>query len=353
MICMLDFHDMLTEFMLMCDCSYGDGVNPDAVLGFLILFISYGWKVGALFDKACTAYHRWIRHPIQWGFEKLLTFTARRYYSAHAQSNTSRLGWLLLHRMIIAVWVPYFAVFETLASFSTAVWISCLGLVFGTLQIAIPRMQNQPLLGESENTWGFGQLVPLILLIQPFSVVWEHLIVSNQSTEEQSEDQSINTVETTTYKEAESRVREDVRVPPLLLHHLVTCEPIKSADRILYQPTRVELIVLDSSLFYINVYLIQPAILAAAIVAFETDADLIGYSTTGNWSWFCIILAVYVGIAWLSTFCLLPWVALGREPQEWRTVCTAVPGQMEDGRQSRLDQDSEQGCCTLQRNAAI
>ena len=294
-------------------------MNPDAVLGFLILFISYAWKVGGLFDGICSAYHRWIRYPIQYTFERLLTSTARMYNSAHGQSYGVRLGRLFLHRIIVAVWVPYVAVFELLASFLAAIWISCLGLVFGTLQIAIPRVQNQPLLGDNEDTWGFGQLVPLILLIQPSSVIWEHLVVaSGTPTEEDSENRSINAVmESTVFKDFGLHLSEQVQQRPSLLYYLLTNEPVKPADRIRHQATPVESILLDSYLFHINVYMIQPAVITGATLAFCTDASLIGYSATGNWSWFVVVLSGYVGIAWLMTLCLLPWFALGKEPEEW------------------------------------
>ena len=181
------------------------------MLGFLILFISYAWKVGSLFDGVCSAYQQWVRYPVQCAFEKLLMFTARRYVTAQGQSNAQRFGWLLLHRVVVAVWVPYFAVFETLASFSTAIWIACLGLVFGTIQIAVPRKQNQPLLGANENTWSFGQLVPLILLIQPSSVVWETLIhVPKNTTQEESEDRNINTVSESTTSNSASLNKRDI-----------------------------------------------------------------------------------------------------------------------------------------------
>jgi hypothetical protein len=299
------------------------------VLGFLILFISYAWKVGGMFDGVCSAYQRWVRHPIQWGFEKLLTFTARRYLSAHRRNNAQRIGWLLLHRIVVAVWVPYFAVFETLASFSTAIWIACLGLVFGTIQIAVPRKQNQPLLGANENLWGFGQLVPLILLIQPLSVVWEHLIfVPKKPTQEESEDRSTNTIlETATPKALEARVNEQVQQYTSLLGYLAIHGPVKPARRVLYQPTPIESILLQSNLFHLNVFLTQPALLAASILAFYTDAYLIGYSTTGNWNYFCIVLGVYVGAAWLSTFCLLPWFRLGRMAEEPQTTDVSIAEQ--------------------------
>lgn len=291
------------------------------MLGFLILFISYAWKVGGLFDCVCSAYQRWIRHPVQWGFEKLLTFTARKYASTQGRSDVQRLGWLLLHRIVVAVWVPYFAVFETLASFSTAIWIACLGLVFGTIQIAIPRKQNQPLLGTNENVWSFGQLVPLILLIQPFSVIWEHLIyLPKKPSQEASEESSANNVlGTATSKAFEARISEQIQHASSLLGYLATHDPVKAASRVQYQPTPIESILLGSKLFHLNVIVTQPAIIAASALAFYTDAWLIGYSTTGNWNYFCIVLGVYVGAAWLSTFCLLPWFALGRVAEEPRT----------------------------------
>lgn len=303
------------------------------MLGFLILFISYAWKVGGLFDCVCSAYQRRIRHPVQWAFEKLLTFTARKYVSAHGPSSARRFGWLLLHRIVVAVWVPYFAVFETLASFSTAIWIACLGLVFGTIQIAIPRKQNQPLLGANENTWSFGQLVPLILLIQPFSVVWEHLIyIPKKPGQEESEERSISSVlQPATPKAVEALISEEVQRYTSLLSYLAIHEPVRPAQRILYQPTPVECILLGSKVFHFNVLLTQPAIIAASALAFYTDAWLIGYSTTGNWNNFCIVLGVYVGTAWLSTFCLLPWFALGRLADVPQTPYTSFREQLEEG----------------------
>jgi hypothetical protein len=229
--------------------------------------------------------------------------------------------------------VPYFAVFETLASFSTAIWIACLGLVFGTIQIAMPRKQNQPLLGANENVWSFGQLVPLILLIQPFSVVWEHLIyIPKKPSQEESEDRSTNTVmEPATPKAFEARISEQNQQYTSLLDYLAMHEPCKPAQRVLYQPTPVEHILLRSNLFHLNVFLTQPAILAASILAFYTDAYLIGYSTTGNWNYFCIVLGVYVGAAWLSTFLLLPCFALGRKVEEPRTTYASSNEHVEHG----------------------
>ena len=165
-------------------------------------------------------------------------------------------------------------------------------------------------------------LVPLILLIQPFSVVWEHLIVApgKSSEEEPKLTSTSNISDSTTTNNIHIHPTQQAQCSRSLLHHLTTYRPIKPADRIYSQPTSTEQILFDSSLFRINVCLIQPAIVTASVLAFVTDANLIGYSTTGNWNWFCIVLGVYVGTAWLLTFSLLPWVALGRAPQTWQTI---------------------------------
>jgi hypothetical protein len=173
--------------------------------------------------------------------------------------------------------------------------------------------------------------VPIILLIQPFSVVWEHLIVvPGKSEEEGSEDRSINaSIEPAIPKDFDSQVGAPAQQPASLLRYLLTYEPVKPATRLRYRPTPVECILMNSYLFHINVYSIQPAIITAATGAFRTDDYLIGYSTTGNWWWFGTVLGVYVGAAWLTNFCLLPWFTLGKEPKDCRTEHVTMFG--EDG----------------------
>lgn len=265
----------------------------------------------------------------------MLTHTAKRYGRAHPRHRTSRLCWLAAHRIVISVWLPLFAILETLASFSMAIWISCLGLIFGTLQIAIPREQNQTVLGQNENTWGFGQLVPLILLIQPFSVVWENLIIDPKSAQEEGLDDgpARATTESPTARKPslQETNAQEVHQATNLLQQLVSYEPVRPAHRIRSQPTIVEQIFLDSRIFYINVYLTQPALVAAAVVAFKTDAEWIGYSTTGNWSLFCFVLAGYVGLAWLLTLFLVPWNKIGRKPSAWQASYATPCAEAEEG----------------------
>jgi len=329
---------------------WGSGVNPDAVLSYAILVGSYCWKVGGMFDSACSAYHQWLRYPIEWTFECLLACTARKLHRAYKQKCMNRLGWLIAYRFVATVWVTYFAMFETLASFSMSIWISCIGLVFGTIQIVVPRQQNQSILGSDEDIWGFGQLVPLILLIQPFSVVWEHLIVARSAKEQQREHEEDVTAVTSVTVATPATHKENTTAspglpilePPLqvsnvqsqrprqtLLQHLANYKPVKPSERIGRQPTSIEHILTGSRAFHVIVFLTQPIILISTVVTFTMDTRLMGAFGTFNWVVFCYMFINYIAAAWLVTFCLIPWDTVGRVPASWRTPCT-IGGQAEE-----------------------
>jgi hypothetical protein len=329
---------------------WGTGVNPDGVLSYVILTGSYCWKIGGMFDFARSGYHRWVRYPIEWTFECLLAYTARKVSSAYRQNSMDCLGWLIAYRSVVTLWVTYFAMFETLASFSMSIWISCIGLVFGTIQIVVPRRQNQSILGADEDVWGFGQLVPLILLIQPFSVVWEHLIVARSAKEQECEHEE--DVRAVTQKEnvtatataslhptspEPSLQNSDLqlqRPPQTLLQHLADYKPVKPSERLHHQPTSIEHILTNSRIFHIIVCLTQPVILISTVVTFTMDTRLMGTFGTFNWVVFCYMFINYVAAAWLVTFCLIPWDTVGRIPADWRGSCTTIGGQLEDGMSS-------------------
>jgi hypothetical protein len=327
------------------DQRWGTGVNPDGVLSYVILIGSYCWKVGGMFDFACSAYHRWVRYPIEWTFERLLAFTARKVSLAYRQNSMDRLGWLVTYRFVVTLWVTYFAMFETLASFSMSIWISCIGLVFGTIQIVVPRRQNQKVLGSDEDIWGFGQLVPLILLIQPFSVVWEHLIVVRSAKEQELEHEA--DVTAVTQKEnvtataslnptsPEPSLQDSgvqlQRPPQNLLQHLADYKPVKPSERLHHQPTSIEHILTRSRVFHIIVCLTQPVILVSTVVTFTMDTRLMGAFGTFNWVVFCYMFINYIAAAWLVTFCLIPWDTVGRIPAGWKTSRIMVGTQVESG----------------------
>lgn len=220
--------------------------------------------------SACSAYNQWVRYPIEWMFECMLAYTAKKVSLAYRQNSMNRLGWLIAYRLVVTLWVPCFATFETLASFSMSIWISCLDLLLGTVQIAAPRRQNQSILGSDEDVWGFGQLAPLILLIQPFSVVWEHLMVARSAKEQQREhEEDITAVAhkenltstatensglTTPKPSLQDSDVELQRPPPTLLQHLADCRPLKLSERSNHDPTSIEQILTRPCIFHIIIF---------------------------------------------------------------------------------------------------
>ncbi|THW39345.1 hypothetical protein D6D25_04851, partial [Aureobasidium pullulans] len=158
--------------------TYGDGFNDDAPIGYLILIFSYVWKMGDLFVSPRNLYNRTIRRPLENFIAKTLSVFARRYM------QDGNALWLWCFRGLLVIWIPLVAFMEAMASFSASLWLSALGLVFGTIQIVIPRYQNLAQTAAQESEWGFGQLVPLVLLVQPIGAISEHAWIRQGETTE-------------------------------------------------------------------------------------------------------------------------------------------------------------------------
>ena len=271
--------------------TYGDGVNNDAPLGYAILVVSYIWKVGELFVSPQRLYHIVVHVPVRILMEKPLCAIARRY------TRSQQKRYVIIFRLYLMLCLPLFAVLETPVSFSAALWLSILGLVFGTLQIVIPRNQNLASTAEQEEKWGFGQLVPLILLIQPLGALTEDLGVRHDKHHAQALEM----------KSRKSRASESDR--PMLLSpntsthrsrmplinimgeaYCQTSTPTTSSEFI----TTVGL----SWLFTLLCASLQVTILLAAILVFYVDAGTIGYFRGGNWRLVTIAVGLYTFSCW-------------------------------------------------------
>lgn len=305
----------------------GEGINSDAVLGYIILVLSYAWKAGGLFDSVCNAYHGWFRYPVERRLKSLLAVLARRCKaSAYARERHTLNLWLATYRMVVAIYVPYHAISETLASFSSSIWLSCLGLAFGTIQIYVPRHQVRSLLGPNEDQWGFGQLVPLILLCQPLSAVWEHLVIQRKpSAKDLSRrnpnrpDQSLLVSMDVEAAQSEA-MQQQAFDPSNLLQHLDTENPSDRVESTSVQQSSVEEILLKSRLFRLNVYLTQPAIITISVVILFADAFTKGQGWSGKWFWIWLLLVGFLSAVFFLSFCLSSWSSLGRLPRVWQDL---------------------------------
>lgn len=284
--------------------TYGDGVNPDSVLSFLVLAVSYIWRISGLFSPATSAFAAWIRDPFDSLIERLLTAIALKIESKARRRD------IWAFRICLAVYLPATAVFETLGSFSSALWLSLLGLVFGMLQILTPRSLVQSLdeeLAERERLLTFGQLVPLILLIQPLGALTENIWLV-----EEEHERVYNHGGDAKYNF--SHARSDTPFLRFMTTYIVPRTEEATQRR------HLKSLLYGSRLFHLLLWMIQVAIAAAAITVFIQDYYTIGFTTAGSWQYISIVIGAYLFASPLSVVVLAPFSCLGRSSKRHREV---------------------------------
>jgi len=287
--------------------TYGAGVNNDAPLGYAILVVSYVWKVGELFISTQRLYHFVVRLPVRMLMEKPLCAIARRY----ARRRQAR--YLIAFRLYLVLCLPLFAALETLVSFSAALWLSILGLVFGTLQIVIPRNQNLASTADLEEKWGFGQLVPLILLIQPLGALTEDLGVrhdKHRSQEVEMESRTSRTSESHRPMLLSPKASDQrANMPLISIMGDEYCQKSTSNN----ESSEFIMAVGRSRLFTMLCGSLQLTILVGAAIVFLVDARTIGYYRGGNWRLVTIAVGLYTFSSWFWMATLGPYSRLGRK----------------------------------------
>ena len=286
--------------------TYGNGVNNDAPLGYAILVISYVWKVGELFIAPQRLYHVVVHIPVRILMEKPLCALARRY------ARSQRKLYLHVFRLYLMLCLPLLTALETLVSFSAALWLSILGLVFGTLQILIPRNQNLASTADQEEKWGFGQLVPLILLIQPLGALTEDLGVRHDKHHSQS-------LEMESPKSRPSESDRPMLLSPNNANHRARMPLISIMGEAHYQtstPSESSEFITTigrSRLFTLLCFSLQVTIVVAASLVFYVDAYTIGFDRGGNWRLVTIAVVLYTFSSWFVIAVLGPCSRLGKK----------------------------------------
>ncbi|RMY42216.1 hypothetical protein D0866_00069 [Hortaea werneckii] len=277
--------------------TYADGVNNDAPIGYVLLIISYVWKIGDLFGSGRTFYASRIRRPLESGLESILSLPARRYY------RTQQKRYIWCFRLLLIPCIPSIAFLEFLASFSASLWLSAVGLLFGTVQIVVPRNQTYAQTHAQEERWGFGQLVPLVLLIQPLGTILEQAWVSHGSvgtkgkkshqTAEKSDDLMAQGCGHATLLEESEGCRAD---------HLVLLQILgnSNASNLGFINAREDVpqivtAVFSSRVARVLVTLLHVTLLGGICVILYFDVYSIGFVRGQNWQFALLALAFYVG----------------------------------------------------------
>ena len=143
---------------------YSGGLTPDAAWSFIILIFSYFWKGLLLFKSS----HRYlkvsVRRKMQGPLQRLLDRIAAKLRQKRRKPSI----WLVFqYKATFALYLAVWALFELAQSFVMSLWICGAGLVWGSSQILEPRRILPPQTLDAENSWTFGQILPILLLAVP------------------------------------------------------------------------------------------------------------------------------------------------------------------------------------------
>ncbi|KAK8014519.1 ArfGap-domain-containing protein [Apiospora arundinis] len=308
-----------TGWAIPARCFWGDlrggAVSPDAPLGFLILSVSYLWKMGQLFSSSRGVYHQCFRGPTERFMVRALRFAAERC----SRPGGSSYLWLWTFRLLLAFVLPIMVMFEVISSFAASLWLSLMGLIFGTIEVLIPRSQMQPMTQSSEGTWGFGQLVPLILLIQPLGMVLEHVGTREPYNE--------NEVELLRYTRTLPGSRDTQCEPkgPFQGGHqqnqycfqevlLTQVSKHPKASTWPQEHLAIKDFLFSTRIFALLIWLVQAAIVAICSVVFYFDSMTIGNERASNWEFILHSMASFVAFGVFMTLAASPFSRTGRAP---------------------------------------
>ncbi|KAL8869716.1 MAG: hypothetical protein Q9174_004062 [Haloplaca sp. 1 TL-2023] len=144
---------------------YTGGRTADAAWSFIILIFSYVWKGLLLFQRSHQAVkgssRRRVLQPLRRSLDRLV-IRARQI-----RRHEGRRRHVLRYKAVFCVYLAAWAVFELAQSFVMSLWICGAGLVWGSFQILVPRRRLPSQVLEDENSWGFGQILPILLLGVP------------------------------------------------------------------------------------------------------------------------------------------------------------------------------------------
>lgn len=181
------------------DSLLSDSINYDAPFTYLLLIVSYVWKVTSLLkaphhyvsgkgttsQKGRRLQQAWFkRRVLGW----LLYRTKRHAHQVHTARLERRklggrlsqgpklVGSELAFRLALITYAGGLAAYDFLASFMASMWILTLLFIWGTLEIVNVRNKALGEVHEEEKRWGFGQVLPVVLLAAPLIATANHFI---------------------------------------------------------------------------------------------------------------------------------------------------------------------------------
>ncbi len=166
----------LTGVALGCFWSkkYWYGWRWDAALTYFLLISNYVARASALFESSEKFFRRNIRVRLLGHIEKALDRKVEHIQARIVRRGVASKAQVVSYRALLATYAVTLAFIELYSSFFAPLLWVLISLVWGALQLLIPRtaLAKHGAITE-ENAFEFGQIIPLMLLTAPLVVAFE------------------------------------------------------------------------------------------------------------------------------------------------------------------------------------
>lgn len=156
---------------------YSGYFSGDSIWSFVILIIGLIGKGLLLFKKTRRFFLENVKEGCLDKIAKVLDFIVDcndNIYQRSSLQVKARIAALnLFFKVVMALYVAAWLLFELLESFVASLWMCLIGLAWGSTHILLHRSYISDTILEKENEWGFGQILPVALLVVPFSACME------------------------------------------------------------------------------------------------------------------------------------------------------------------------------------
>ena len=165
---------------------YQGGFNGDSVWSFTILAVSLIWKGMLLFNTS----HDFLKHKVRrfllriissW-LDFILSRRRRLRHASYLLTLVKKTALTLMFKIILALYVALWLLLELSESFAISLWMCTIGLAWGSTHILLHRSYITKAIRNKENEWGFGQILPVMLLVVPVIGCMEILSGTNHLT---------------------------------------------------------------------------------------------------------------------------------------------------------------------------
>lgn len=134
-----------------------------SLLTSILLVLTYGWKFCQLFDRCRNGISLWGRARIETALENV----ARRNVQHSSLKTASRISSWIRFKLATRVYILYVLGAELLESFMAMILTVATILSWGTVKLVGPFTDININIQKWEHEMGFGQILPILLLLQP------------------------------------------------------------------------------------------------------------------------------------------------------------------------------------------